>query len=221
MAQAKANYKLAQVNYDYTEINAPISGIVGEMSLTKGDYVSPSGQPLFSIIQYDPIRVVFSITDKDYLDELKSGALFSDDKIKLRLADGNIYNAAGTYQYADNKVDRSTNSIAVYADFSNPDKALVANAYVDVMVEKNYKNVVLVNKNLVTQEEKGNYVYLINGSKLEKAKVNILGEKGDNYVLQNNFKDGDYLVLDKVSPQIASTKIKIKVVGNSTAGEKA
>ena len=89
------------------------------------------------------------------------------------------------------------------------------------MVGKTYPNAVLVKKNLVTQEEKGSYVYLINGSKLEKAKINILGEKGDSYVLQNNFKNGDYLVLDKVSPQIASTKIKVKVVGNPAAGEKA
>ena len=49
----------------------------------------------------------------------------------------------------------------------------------------------------------------------------IVGEIGGDYVLQNNFKAGDYLVLDKVSPQIASTKIKINVVGKTSAGEKA
>lgn len=76
VAQARANYNLAKVNFDYTEINAPIAGIVGEMSLTPGDYVSPGGQPLFTIIQYDPIRVVFSITDKDYLEELEKRSAF-------------------------------------------------------------------------------------------------------------------------------------------------
>lgn len=221
VAQARANYNLAKVNYDYTEINAPISGIVGEMSLTKGDYVSPGGQPLFTIIQYDPIRVVFSITDKDYLEELKSGTIFANDKIKLRLADGKIYSEVGDYQYADNKVDRSTNSIAVYADFANPAKALVANAYVDVLVEKNYKNVVLLKKNLINLSADGDFIYLVNGNKLEKVKVTILGEKGDQYVLQNNFKAGDYVVLDKVSPQIASSKIKINVVGKAAVKEKA
>ena len=160
-------------------------------------------------------------TDKDYLEELKSGPLFAEDKIKLRLADGKIYNALGDYQYADNKVDRSTNSIAVYADFPNASKALVANAYVDVLVEKNYRNVVLVSKKIVTLDADGDYVYLVNGNKLQKSKVVILGEKGGDYVLQNNFKAGDYLVLDKVSPQIASTKIKINVVGKTSAGEKA
>lgn len=220
VAQARANYNLAKVNYDYTEINAPISGMVGEVSLTKGDYVSPGSQPLFTIIQYDPIRVVFSITDKDYLEEIKSGSMFANDKIKLRLSDGRIYNTIGKYQYADNKVDRTTNSIAVYADFANPSKALVANAYVDVLVEKNYQNVVLLKKNLITLSAEGDYIYLVNGNKLEKAKVLILGEKGDQYVLQNNFKPGDYVVLDKVSPQIASAKIKIKVVGKAAAKEK-
>jgi len=221
VAQARANHNLANVNYGYTEISAPISGMVGEMSLTKGDYVSPGGQPLFNIIQYDPIRVVFSITDKDYLSELKKGGLFIEDKIKLRLADGQIYNAAGQYRYSDNKVDRTTNSIAVYADFPNPAKALVANAYVDVLVEKTYKDAVVVRKNLVNPAENGDYVYLVNGNKLEKAKVSILGEKGDSYVLQNTFRPGDYLVLDQVGAQIASSKIKIQVVEKSAAGEKA
>ena len=94
-------------------------------------------------------------------------------------------------------------------------------AYVDVLVEKNYRNVVLVSKKIVTLDADGDYVYLVNGNKLQKSKVVILGEKGGDYVLQNNFKAGDYLVLDKVSPQIASTKIKINVVGKTSAGEKA
>lgn len=80
LAAAKADYELAKVNYDYTVIQAPISGIVGNVSLTKGDYVSPSGQPLLSIIQYNPIRVVFSITDKDYLEEIGKGGLFAGEK---------------------------------------------------------------------------------------------------------------------------------------------
>ncbi|MFR1031663.1 MAG: hypothetical protein ACLSE6_03705 [Alphaproteobacteria bacterium] len=74
---------------------------------------------------------------------------------------------------------------------------------------------------IVTLDADGDYVYLVNGNKLQKSKVVILGEKGGDYVLQNNFKAGDYLVLDKVSPQIASTKIKINVVGKTSAGEKA
>lgn len=97
LAQAKANRDLAKVNFDYTIIQAPISGIVGNVDLTRGDYVSPSSGTLLKIIQFDPIRVVFSITDKDYLNEMakQSGGLFNGEAIKIRLSNGQIYNKTG------------------------------------------------------------------------------------------------------------------------------
>lgn len=64
LAQAKANRDLAKVNFDYTIIQAPISGIVGNVDLTRGDYVSPSSGTLLKIIQFDPIRVVFPLPTK-------------------------------------------------------------------------------------------------------------------------------------------------------------
>ena len=68
LEQAKAALAEAQVNYDYTVIRATIDGVVGDVPLSKGDYVSPENV-LLTVIQYNPIRVVFSITDKDYLEE--------------------------------------------------------------------------------------------------------------------------------------------------------
>ncbi len=213
VAQAKANYASAKVNFDYTEIQAPVNGTVGDVSLTKGDYVSPGGQSLFKIIQYNPIRVVFSITDKDYLDELAQGELFAQDTIRLRLANGNIYAKSGKYRYVDNEINRKTNSIAVYADFENEDKTLVANAYVDVLLDKTYQNGVLVQQSVVSKETDGNYVYVVNGSRLTKVKVDIVTPVKNDYLLKNTFQKGDYLVIDKVSKMSPEQKIRIKIVG--------
>lgn len=135
LEQAKAALAEAQVNYDYTVIRATIDGVVGDVPLSKGDYVSPENV-LLTVIQYNPIRVVFSITDKDYLEEAGRPEMFADETLRLKLADGAVYPQAGTFGYVDNQIDKSTNSIAVYADFANPDKRLVANAYVNVLVEK-------------------------------------------------------------------------------------
>lgn len=212
VAQAKANHALAKVNYDYTLIQAPITGTVGNVSLTKGDYVSPDGKPLFKVIQYDPIRVVFSITDKDYLDEVGQGPLFANEIIKLKLANGEIFTKNGLYKFADNTINRNTNSIAVFADFENADKTLVANAYVDVIVDKTYEDGVLVKQNYILQEADGNYVYVVNGSQLAKIKVYIVATVGTDYLLRNDFKTGDYLIIDDVKGLPKNQKIKIKVV---------
>ena len=221
LAQAKANRDLAKVNFDYTIIQAPISGIVGNVDLTRGDYVSPSSGTLLKIIQFDPIRVVFSITDKDYLNEMakQSGGLFNGEAIKIRLSNGQIYNKTGKFRFLDNEVNRSTNSIAVYADFENENHTLVANAYVDVLLEKNIKNGVPVRQNLVTMEDSGNYVYVVKDDRLERRKVDILGISGNDYILKNTFAAGEYLVLDKVGRIIPGQKLKLNVVGGKTGEE--
>lgn len=161
-------------------IQAPISGIVGDVSLSRGDYVSPSSPPLFTIIQYDPIRIVFSLTDKEYLDEITRNPQqpFANEKISLRLANGKIYEAAGQYKYMGNELDKPTSSISVYADFPNPGRELVANAYVDVLVEKTYGDVVRVRQSYVTLEDKGAYAYTVLNGKLNRKPVEIVTVSG-------------------------------------------
>lgn len=223
LAQAKANQELAKVNYDYTVIQAPISGVVGNVDLTRGDYVSPASSSLLKIIQYDPIRVVFSITDKEYLDELKRNAqqLFADEKIQVRLSNGQIFKNPGQFKYLDNEINRSTNSIAVYADFPNSERTLVANAYVDVLVERRLQNVVPISQSRVTMDSKGNFIYTVRDGKLVKTPIEILHINTDNYLVKNTFAPDEYLVLDKIGTLDPKQKIKINIVKPAKpAGEK-
>ena len=136
LEEAKANQAKAQVMYDYTVLQSSIDGVVGNVDLTKGNYVAPGSGALLSIIQYDPIRVVFSISDKEYLNEIakQNGApLFAGEKIMLKLSNGNLYKPLGEFKFTDNSIDKATGSVAVYADFANPNHELMANAYVDVL----------------------------------------------------------------------------------------
>lgn len=215
LAQAKADRALAQVNYDYTVIKAPIDGIVGNIDLTPGDYVSPSSAPLLKVIQYNPTRVVFSIADKDYLREKDKTDLFSDEKIKLRLADGKIFEPQGTFRFTSNELDKSTNALAVYADFDNPDRTLVANAYVDVIVEKDYQNGILINQNAVSMEADGNYVYTVKNGMLSKTKVEVVSTVGNNYLLRNTFSPEEYIVTQKITGMTPGRKVNIRVAAKA------
>lgn len=219
LEQAKAALAEAQVNYDYTVIRATIDGVVGDVPLSKGDYVSPENV-LLTVIQYNPIRVVFSITDKDYLEEAGRPEMFAGETLRLKLADGAVYPQTGTFGYVDNQIDKSTNSIAVYADFANPDKRLVANAYVNVLVEKKYRGMV-VRKDLVYIEPDGSYIYVAGANGVVKTAVNILSEYGNNnYILKNTFTPGESIVLDKMGAGDEGHKFKIVMEGAAAAGEK-
>lgn len=212
--QAKANRAKAQTLYDYTVLQASIDGVVGNVSLTTGNYVAPGTAALLSIIQYNPIRVVFSISDKEYLNALarKNGTLFANENIRLRLANGDLYPLAGEFKFTDNQIDKNTGSIAIYADFANPDHELTANAYVDVLLERTLKGGYLVRQNHVLLTPDGAYVYTVRNQRLTKIPVTIVAEQNGNYVLSNKFASDEYLVIDKVGKTAPDTKLKIKVI---------
>lgn len=207
LENAKAAVAGAEVNLKYTVISATISGIIGNVALTSGDYVSPQSR-LLSIIQTTPIRVVFSISDKDYLEEVQKESMFSDEKIRLKLADGSIYPFLGAFRYTDNKIDRSTNAVAVYADFENPQNLLIDNAYVTVLIEKQYDGV-LVEKDRVYLQPDGSFIYVEEDGFIKKHQIKILAEYGDNYVLKNDFSSQMRLVKEKVNFRNDNQKVKI------------
>ncbi len=65
--QAEANYELAKIDLEHTEIRSPINGYIGKAMVTVGNFVSTSGGTLANIVQTDPVRIVFSVTDKEML----------------------------------------------------------------------------------------------------------------------------------------------------------
>lgn len=200
LAQAQAQLAVAQINYDYTVIRAPISGLIGTIEPTKGDYVSPAGSPLMTIIQTTPIQVVFSITDKDYIQSVTENGLsnlLAGEKIKLQLANGEIYPVSGVYKYADNALNKPTNSVAVYVNFDNKDNILLSNSYVTVYLEKDLKDIVLIAQNQVDLTPQGNFVTVANQQGIRREKIDIIDTMGSDYVVKNTFGAQDYLVKGK------------------------
>lgn len=214
--QACANLEQAQIDLDYTVLRAPFSGVVGHIGLSAGDYVTPQGKSLMSVVQYNPIRAVFSVTDKEYLEKSKQGLIFGDDVIKIKLSDGEIYKYNGKIEYTANELDSKTDSLAVYVLFKNDKRILLPNAYVNVMVEKKYDDVVVIDKPLLVAKDDGKYVYVVDKEKLKLKKVKVLTENDASYILENNFSKKEQLVTQAVESYL----IGQKVIAKNTSAEK-
>lgn len=212
LKNSQANKLLAEVNYNYTIIKAPISGLVGNFTLSPGDYVSPSSKALLSIVQTDPIRVVFSLTDTEYFNMKNQGQLFKNSVIQLRLPNGEIFKHTGQFKYTNNEINPSTNSLAIYTYFDNPQNELLPNAYVTVEVQKSFKNAVLVDKNFIKMQTDGNFLIIAHNNLITKQEVEILSEKDNQYVLKNTFGANDLLILDDTSNIPHNAKIDFKIV---------
>ena len=132
--QAKANLVVAEYDCKKARVVAPISGQIGKSSAYVGDYVSPSKGMLARIVQIDPIRVSFPLTDREYVAWRGSQAAGNpiDYRTRVQLPDGSIYAHEGAFDYDDNEMSRTTATILMRLKFANPDRLLVPNGYVTV-----------------------------------------------------------------------------------------
>lgn len=214
LEKARAEQFAAQTNFDYTYMKAPFNGILGNIAVSLGEYISPQSRNLMELVQYDPIRVVFSITDKEFLNHFdkKEESL---PVVRIRLANGDILPQSGKIKYTANTIDKNTNSLAVYTEFENPDNRLMPNAYVQVLLEKEYKNVVLLDKSKIIMKTDGDYIYTILNGVLNLHKLHVYGESENMFVAENDFAPDEYIVSGTAETAQVGEKVPYIIINDT------
>lgn len=217
VAQAEANLDLAKIDLDYTEIKAPITGFIGKALVTEGNYVNSTTQNLARIVQMDPIRVAFSVSDKDmlamrklYQDPKDSSAI----KTELVLSDGTVLVNHLKSRFADNEVNTNTATIAVYAEYGNERGLLYPGNYVDIRVgEKDDKIAVMVPQAALAQDEAGNYVYTVNKDGVAEQKRVVLGDIiGTEQVVESGLSADDKVIIQGLQKVANGQKVNASEV---------
>ena len=137
IAQAEAAIVVAEYNLSCATIVAPFSGRMGKTAAHIGDYVAPSKGALAKIVQYDPIRVTFPMTDRAYseLIKLRDTGKTADLRMRLIEPDGAEFDQLGEWDFADNEMSLDTASMMMRAKFPNPKGYLTPNAYVTLLTD--------------------------------------------------------------------------------------
>lgn len=213
---AVANYDAAEVMYNYTYVKAPIDGVLGNVTTTKGQYVSPQADALAYLVQTTPVRVVFSVSNTTYLKEkiLNPNKPFADKEIRLKLGDGSLYELSGQVQFLDNKITASTDSVQVFADFENINQTLLPNSYVDVLVIENIEQALTIPQKFVSIEQNGLFVWTVNDKGyLEKTQIQVAEEVIDNsfYLVTKGLKNGQLFVTEKSASIDEKQPVQIKI----------
>lgn len=202
LATAQANVKSAQASLDlakldlqYTEVRSPISGYIGKALMTKGNLAAAGTHKLARVIQMDPIRVVFSITDKERLAGMDQLTTQQPD-IQISLPNGQTLEIPQARVFADNEINAQTATIAVYAQANNPDNKLIPGNYVNATVSTDkFRPVILIPQTAVSQDATGQYVMTVNSEDVVVQKYVTLGDVVDGqYVVIAGLEDGDRVV---------------------------
>ena len=135
--QARANLVVAEYDLKKAKVVAPISGQIGKTIAHLGDYVAPSKGALAKIVQIDPIRVSFPLTDRAYIAwrQAKLKGTGHEIRMRLLLPDGSEYDQQGAWDFDDNQMSKETASIMMRLSFPNPERLLIPNSYVTLLTD--------------------------------------------------------------------------------------
>jgi RND family efflux transporter MFP subunit len=206
--QAKAALRLAQIDLGFTKITAPISGRIGRAEVTKGNYATPAGGHLASIVQLDPIRVSYALPDKNYIDQLgafqESGNVYDST---LVLADGAQYPAPGERDFEANAMDSMTGTLTVYRKFKNENSALLPGSMVRVVTKPVRNHVApVVPQEAIISDSQGDFVYVIDeGDIAQRRDVKLGVEVGMSREIVSGLQPGEKVIargIQNVRPQM-------------------
>ena len=218
VAQAKANLDLAKIDLGYTEIKAPISGRIGKALVTEGNYVSSATQTLARIVQTNPIRVAFSVTDRDMLDmrqmyDGKASQLLTE----LVLSNGTVLVNNLQSRFTDNEVNTETATIAVYAEYKNDQDLLIPGNYVDIRIgEKQQQLAVLVPQAALAQDQHGNYVFTVNEDGIaEQRRVELGDVFEDKQIVLDGLSSDDKVIIQGLQKVREGQKVNAQLVSDT------
>lgn len=159
--EAQANLDVAQKDLTETKVTAPISGKIGKALVTKGNYVVSSSVVLAKIVQVDPMRISFSLTDKEVASLQQKDYADKDLEMRITLATGETITEKVVNKFIDNAVNTNTATITVYADVANENGRLIPGNYVQTAITDNEPDLkVVVPQTAVNYDKDGAYVYI-------------------------------------------------------------
>ena len=181
--QAKAALRDAEINLSYTKIASPIDGRVGRAEYTVGSLVGPQSNPLVVVVRQDPVYVTFPVSQRELLDVRKRQAAGKNGElaVKLRLADGSMYDKTGKFNFLDVKVDPGTYTVAVRTEFPNPDGVLVPGQFAEIVIEEEAPEEALVIPQSALQIDQavGLFVLVVSAEKkVEPRRVEVGPDPG-------------------------------------------
>lgn len=203
--QAQANLVSARKNLSYSTVTAPVSGIVGTIDFKEGTLVSPS--TLLTVLSNNgEMEARFSINEKDLLALTDNGtrslrqAVDSLPPVRLRLANGEIYNQPGKIISISGVLDQTTGSASARAIFPNPTGMLRSGNTGNVLMPNTYANTMQVPQNATFEIQDMKFVFVVNDSSIVHQRPIQVSKQsnGKTYIVTGGLQPGEVVVTEGV-----------------------
>lgn len=201
---AEAAVESAALDLSFTEVRAPISGLVGRAEITAGNLVAAGQTLLTTVVSVDPIYVSFDSSERAFL---KYNALESRGELKSQrnarnpvwagLADEQGTPHEGVLTFLDNELDPNTGTIHARGLFANKDRRFTPGMFARVkLIGSGQYDALLINDSAVGTDQSVKFVLKVGAdNKIEYTPVKLGPVIDGLRVVREGLKADDVIVV--------------------------
>lgn len=194
--KARAELAAAQAHLGFTEIKAPFDGIVGRFHVRKGSLLD-EGELMTELSDNSTMWVYFNVPESEYLAYKKRSLAGNGTKVKLKMANGELFDQAGQITAIESDFNNTTGNIAFRATFPNPQGLLRHGETGSILMNSQLKGVLLIPQKATFEVLDHRYVFTVDKDKvLHQTRVEVGPELQHLFVITAGLQRDDRFLLE-------------------------
>jgi membrane fusion protein, multidrug efflux system len=227
VAAQEAAVRQAELDLEFTELRAPVTGRIGDRRVSPGNLVTGGAGGtttlLATIVSTDPIWFEFTFDESSYLRYERMAANGNSNgsdiatrggstQVRLKLIDENDFVHVGRMDFIDNVIDKASGTIRGRAVFANRANIFTPGMFARVQVPGSPRyEALLIPDSAIGSEQARKFVYVVRPDNSVAQKYVVLGplSEGDR-VIRSGLEADDRVIVSglmrvrpgvKVTPQ--------------------
>jgi membrane fusion protein (multidrug efflux system) len=201
--RAKASLAIARLKLSKTKITSPLACVVKEKRVSAGDFVK-NGTPLFVIIQPNPIKLRFTVPEKDV------GRLKMNQEVTLKVDGFPGSEFKGKVNIVFPNVEEKTRTLQVEAIVPNNNGILKPGLFAKVILyTAGERDTIVVPVTSLLYEAEKVKVFIIEGDRAKEREVKLGSKYGELMEIIDGVKEGEKIVA--IGQQNLSEGAKVSV----------
>jgi RND family efflux transporter MFP subunit len=187
-------------------IKASISGRIGAITVHPGSLAQPSGTPMLTISQIDPITVSFAVPERE-LSHIIATYPKGDAPVVAQLA--GEQQVEGKLVFIDSAADTQSGTIKMKAQFSNQGRKMWPGTFVNVrLISRTFANAVVIPAQAIVTGPVDKIVYVVQSDETVKMqKIDVITIE-DGQAAVSGISPGSRVVIEGTQNLRPGAKVK-------------